>query len=66
MTSAAQPARGSRPDKDEQAGPFNAYLRVPGIFPARQQWATEIRRYDLACFPVPAPLSDPGLAGEIR
>jgi 4-carboxymuconolactone decarboxylase len=31
----------------EVAGPFNAHLRVPGIFQALQQWATEIRRYDL-------------------
>jgi 4-carboxymuconolactone decarboxylase len=31
----------------EVAGPFNAYLRVPGIFQALQQWATEIRHYDL-------------------
>jgi 4-carboxymuconolactone decarboxylase len=31
----------------EVAGPFNAYLRVPGIFQALQQWAGEIRHYDL-------------------
>jgi 4-carboxymuconolactone decarboxylase len=31
----------------ELIGPFNAYLRVPGIFQALQQWAAEIRRYDL-------------------
>jgi 4-carboxymuconolactone decarboxylase len=31
----------------EVAGPFNAFLRVPGIFRALQQWAGEIRQYDL-------------------
>jgi 4-carboxymuconolactone decarboxylase len=31
----------------EVAGPFNAHLRVPGIFQALRQWAAEIRRYGL-------------------
>ena len=31
----------------EVIGPFNAYLRVPGIFQATQQWAAAIRHYDL-------------------
>jgi 4-carboxymuconolactone decarboxylase len=31
----------------ELAGPFNAYLRVPGIFQSLRQWAAEIQHYDL-------------------
>src|ERR1700727_3004234 len=31
----------------EVIGPFNAFLRVPGIFQALQQWAAAIRHYDL-------------------
>ena len=31
----------------EVIGPFNAFLRVPGIFQALQQWAGAIRHYDL-------------------
>ena len=31
----------------EVIGPFNAFLRVPGIFQATQQWAAAIRQYDL-------------------
>jgi 4-carboxymuconolactone decarboxylase len=31
----------------EVIGPFNAFLRVPGIFRALQQWAAAIRHYDL-------------------
>jgi 4-carboxymuconolactone decarboxylase len=31
----------------EVIGPFNAFLRVPEIFQASQQWAAAIRHYDL-------------------
>jgi 4-carboxymuconolactone decarboxylase len=31
----------------EVIGPFNAFLRVPGIFQALQQWAAAIRHYGL-------------------